>query len=558
MIRQIKLQQLPDDSFGFACLELADQLDAKLEHSKGYYERFDWKSNIKQLTFYQFMRHPLTTDIQHFYCRGSIGSGKSTVVIAWFFEQMDNYPGSTILVMRRTHAQLISSCFTQIRAFNERYNIPAEYKESKSSGPPRIRYKNGSSWVFWSSEAAVEKTTSDTARGLGSTEYSGAFLEEADMIHPEAVDTVPQRMREQSGMPVRLIAYVANPTVESHWLHKRFKNFVNIPYEARANYNELKFTMEDNRQNLPPGFIESQYSHYRHKPSLFRRMILGEPGPEVRGDPIYGPYFSRQLHVAKDSFIANWKTRSLWKDGPVCLSLDFGFRHPALVVWQDVQIGTFRQIRILGAWLGDSITLRVWMRYLLDELKILLPNAELLTFGDPAGKQSDGRGVTDENAFDVLKSLGLNPKGKSTDEAGGIDLIIELLKNVTNHPVLGIQPDIIIEPDEKYSGEIIAMFEVGFCQDPNSRSGLLKPFDDDYYIHLADGFRYGVVNRRSLRRPAGSAYAPHFHPDSDPQRAGYASIIGGDPYLSQTMTYDELEGFLGEQSNTVANYNFGR
>lgn len=507
MIRAIKLNELPKNSFSFACYELANIFDSALNANKRYKALFRWENNLKQLALKNYLKAPLTNNIQHFGLRGSVGSGKSTTAIAWFYEMMDAYPGCKILAMRRTYTQLMASLFSQIKEFNIRYGIEADYKTTASSGgPPTITYKNGSKWVFWSSEAAVENTTSDNARGLGSTEYSGALLEEADMIHIEAVDTVSQRLREPSGVPVRVIFYIFNPTKTSHWIYKRFGSKTDVPMEHKDDYQELKFTMEDNKKNLPPGYIESQYAHYANKPALLRRMILGEYGPEIKGKPIFGDIFDRRIHVANDSFIANWVARRHWEDGPLCLSFDFGFRHPAMVVTQDVQIGNFTQIRVLAGYLGDHITIGPFARFLLDtQVHKLFPNAEIKVYGDPAGAQGDLRGVTEESAFDVLRKEGLNPQYREVTEDAGIGLIIDLLEKIEKHPTLGVQPAIIFEPNPVYTQDLIDAMEIGFCQDPSSKDGHLKPLDDDNYIHMVMAMLYGIVNRRSLRRPRSGA-----------------------------------------------------
>src|SRR5262249_29449647 len=134
------------------------------------------------------------------------------------------YPGAKWLVMRRTHGQIMGSIWEQINDFNRQYHIPvARIRASKSQGPPEIVYPNGSKWVFWSSESVVDRTGGDTARGLGGTQYSGCTLEEPDRIHKEAVDTIPNRLREKSGVQTRVIFYSANPTPEGHWLHRMFR-----------------------------------------------------------------------------------------------------------------------------------------------------------------------------------------------------------------------------------------------------------------------------------------------------------------------------------------------
>ena len=99
------------------------------------------------------------------------------------------------------------------------------------------------------------------------------------------------------------------------------------------------------------------------------------------------------------------------------------------------------------------------------------------------------------------------------------------------------------------------MLETGFTQDDNSRGGKLKPYDDDHYIHLADAFRYDVIHRRSLRKPRSTVGR------QDANRPEYMSIdheAGERPYQTETLSYHELSGMLGEMPDQSAIYNFGR
>lgn len=549
MIQKIKFQQLPKNDFAFACMELDSVIDNALNANRRYYAEFKWGNNLKQQAFKNFLANPLTTNIQHFALSGSVGAGKSMTPIAWFYELMDAYPGCKILGLRRTHGQLMSSLFAQVKLFNERYGIQASYRES-AIPYPRIMYKNGSQWIFHSSESVMDNQNSDTARGLGSTEYSGALIEEADMVHLAAVDTVPQRLREPSGVPVRVIVYVYNPTTEDHWIHKRFKlkDPAHVSPEHKDDYNHLKFTMEDNRKNLTPGFIESQIAHYKNKPALYRRMILGEAGPVIMGTPIYADYFDRRLHIAPESFIGNWTARKHWEDGPICLGFDFGFRHPVIFITQDVKIGKFTQLRLLAAWKGDHQTLRPFTQFYLDLIKPIFPNAEYLTYGDPAGRNADARGVTAENAFDVLASLGLKPQTNKTVESVGVDIIIEMLKKIEPHRVLGPQPALVVEPDLRYTQDIIDMFEIGFCQNNESKGGKFDPVDDDNYIHFADALRYVAQCRRSAKNPNRSTSGVSLsgfggdRPDYMPLRQNDSGSWVGDTTNVQDMILGGWDG----------------
>lgn len=473
---------------------------------EGFYARFDLTKNLKQLEVYQTLMDPtlpLRTRgrVQYVCLRGSVGSGKSIMGIALPLMILHRFPGSTWLGMRRTDPTMMASMFYPILEFCKKYNIPCKSRLKSSTGPATIEFPNTSKWVFWSSESVMEDKDNDNARGLASMEFSGATVEEADSVHMEAINTIPQRLREPSGVAPRLMFITLNPTEDTHPLAKMFNEAHNN--EFPEDYHDFHFTMQDNAHWLPEGYIESQIAKYKNQPALYRRFILGEWGPVAKGKPIFGPHYDERYHVAKESFIARWHRDQLWQDGDVCLCWDFGYETPALVVFQDVRRGTFQQLRFLYCHLGDNVDLGTFGEYVLAEVKRLLPGANFMTYCDPAGQQKDGRGVTKLNALDVLRRLNLNPIANWSDEAAGIQLIIDLLKSNNKHKTLGIQPAIIIEPDKRYTQNLRDMFALGFVQDP--KHSKLKPLHDRKYVHLGDAARYGVVHRRQMLRPSPDA-----------------------------------------------------
>lgn len=527
-----------------------------MKMSEGYYQKFDWTKNPKQQQLRNLLMNPPSRRIQHILLRGSVGSGKSVSGIAWAFENaLDRFPGAKWLVMRRTHSQIKGSIWEQTQDFNRDYRIPVVSSHSSpNAGPPEIVYPNGSKWMFWSSQATVDPSGkgSDTARGLGGTQFSGATLEEADRIHKETIDTVPNRLREKSGIETRVIFYNANPTPEGHWLHKMFrqKDYTDPDHQYHSeDYHEFHFTIDDNLAHLPPNYKESQEAFYRNKPGLYKRMFLGEWGPELKGTPIYGRYFRREFHVNPYSFVESWEATKGWQNGPVCLGFDFGYKRPALTVMQDVKIGSFQQLRFLMAFLGDEVTIRIFAKYHLELIYKLLPNAEILTYCDPAGSQADGRGVTEENAIDVLKSLHLNPQYKKSEKQGGCDLIIKLLQEVNNHPVVGMQPAISVEPLPQYTEDLVNMFETGYSQEEETTRGQFKPIEDQYYIHIADATRYDVIHRRRLDEDKGlAALRTHQYRRID------GDMLGRGLYVPEPVDMDDLMG----ESQSNAYYGLGR
>lgn len=553
MSYEVNLTDLPRDSFGFVAYETAKRIRAHNSMMDYFYKHFDLTKNLKQLMVYQTLADPTLPTrtrnrVQHVCLRGSVGSGKSTMGIAWPMMMLHRHAGSTWLGMRRTDAVMMSSLFRAVVEFCQDFRIPFETKQKSSTGPAQVVFPNGSKWEFWSSETVVANSEADNARGLGSMEFSGATLEEADRIHKAALNTVTQRLRQKTGMTPRVIFYNLNPTDEKHHLAQMFMNrHLN---EHPEDYHDFKFTMEDNAYWLPEGYIESQYAFYKRQGAgLFRRFILGEWGPEVVGTPYYGPYWDENWHISKTSFIDRWVEDQLWMDGDLCYCWDFGTRSPCLVVFQDVQVGHFSQIRVLYCCLGDNTQLGPFGKIVLDEVRSLFHGASVFTYADKQGANKDPRGVTDINAMQVLQSLGLNPIWGYSDPMAGIDLIINLLQETNKHKTFGTQPAIIVEPNTKYTGDFIDMMSVGYAQVEDAKGDKYQPVDNKY-VHMADAFRYGIVKRRQVRRPTD--LPPHHRP-------GWQTVMTRNQPLPPGMylTHPELMDAGIDVDGLSAYYGFG-
>lgn len=500
-VREVRLSEVPRDPWQFYAQRWTEFLRNSMAMTRVFYKNFDWSKNPKQKFLYDLCSSPPSRRQQHILIRGSVGSGKSIFAHAWALKTLDEYPGATWLGLRNTHDEILTSIWMQISKFLETYQVPFEAGKQ----PAYIELPNGSRWAFWSANAVVSTTTTDVAKGLGSTEFSGATLEEADSIMQAAVDTVPNRLREPSGVPHRFIFYPVNPPSENHWLVRMFRQ---QKLDHPEDYHEVHMTMEDNRAWLVDGFIESQYARFAHSPALFRRMILGEYGPEQRGDPIFQDVFSRKFHVyqrdngdgtRRPPIIERWTQEKMWTLGPLCLCWDFGWNHPALVLFQDRDYGRFSQIVVLGAWLGDRELLKLFARYILGKVTAMFPNAELLTYCDPAGAQKSNQGVTDQTAVDVLESLGLKPKFRKSEIEYGLNLMADLLASNYTYGRSGVQPLFLID-DNEFTQDIIDGFEIGYVQDPRSLlDDVVRPLKDGKYDHIMDALRYGVIHRRRTK-----------------------------------------------------------
>jgi phage terminase large subunit len=463
--------------------EIADIMNTALAMSETYNKEFQ-RSEIQQEVHDIIWNSEIPEgEVLHVLLYGSTGSGKSTAVFAEVFDILLAYPGSTALGVRRTYDQINDSIYPDVGEFTKRYQIP----HSTVQKPPAYNLKNGSTFKMRSADSTAKGKT-DKAEPLGGTKYTIAVLEEVDNIPEEYARTLPGRMRENKGCPVKVIFYLCNPPSQDHWVYKFF--FVdNDPYDLKSNRRALHMPVEANSQFLPPGYIDNLYKDYKDYPQLFRRLVQGYFGPDIKGYPIYSKYFNKEIHVAGTEIWHNWN-----RNIPLILGFDFGFRRPAMVLCQDdYDTG---QIRIYRAVMGDKILLDQFAKRELDRIERLFPGAVLECYIDPAGDTKDNQGRTTLTAKEILVGLGLRPKYRRHHVEYGINLIADYLsKSVPTRE--GSVPAILINPTG--CDILVEGFQYGYCNEKEVSNDEIKPVKDGFYEHCQDCFRYVMV---CIRKPA--------------------------------------------------------
>ena len=89
---------------------------------------------------------------------------------------------------------------------------------------------------------------------------------------------------------------------------------------SRPGYRYIRTTVYDNRRALGETYIVDLEAAYPAGTVLRRRFIDGLRGLAVVGDPVYGGYFQRTLHV--DPHVAHNP------ETPLLEGWDFGHGHP--------------------------------------------------------------------------------------------------------------------------------------------------------------------------------------------------------------------------------------
>jgi len=122
-----------------------------------------------------------------------------------------------------------------------------------------------------------------TEKVLG-TEYSTLFLNECSQISFDAYETARTRLAENSGLALKLYAD-CNPPRAKHWAHKLWIEHVSPvdggPLPNADDYASLLMNPEDNRANLPPGYIENVLGRLSKRQR--DRFLLGLWGTDTEG-----------------------------------------------------------------------------------------------------------------------------------------------------------------------------------------------------------------------------------------------------------------------------------
>lgn len=435
-------------------------------------------------------------EVLHVLLYGSVGSGKTWTAFGELTQVLVDFPGATVLGVRRTYNEIEDALYSVACNFFDKYDIP--YSTNKKL--VTLYLKNGSTFRMRSAEKTATGR-SDKADHLGGTEYSAAVIDEADEVPEEFAKTVAGRMRQKVGVERKVIFYICNPPSKDHWLYEWFFGEGNKlgPDDPRSRYRAVHMPVEANVEHVGQAYIDSIHQDYAENPALYKRMVRGEFGPAVRGYPIFSKYFDRDIHVAKTEIWRNWN-----RDLPLQRCWDFGWRRPALVVFQDdTDIG---QIRVFRAILGDKILLDSFADRWVSQFHKDFPGAKWEDFCDPAGKARDDRSL--QTSIDILRGKGIRPKYRRTAIEYGLNIIGEQLSMFIPYRK-GPVPAMIIDPQCKV---LIDAFEYGYCQEKARSDGgtfeedakrPIKAVKDGYYEHCMDALRYGMIFKRSPNQGKG-------------------------------------------------------
>jgi phage terminase large subunit len=181
---------------------------------------------------------------------GGAGGGKSWLGCEWIAANCLNFPGVRYFIgreeLRRLKDTTVKTFFKVAR--HHKFQDTFRYYEHYSS----IRFYNGSEIAL----IDLKFVPSDPFyEGLGSTEYTGGFIEEAGEVHFNAFDTLKSRigrqLNDQYNLPKKILI-TCNP--KKNWLyHTFYKPHKDNQLESR--YAFIQALVNENKY-IDSGYIE--------------------------------------------------------------------------------------------------------------------------------------------------------------------------------------------------------------------------------------------------------------------------------------------------------------
>lgn len=417
---------------------------------------------------------------------GGIRSGKTTVGIWALITLALEHPGIKMLLARWTG----DSCDLQLR--------PKFYEEC----PPEILarwdakencqyFHNGSMLYIRSLKSSDDKARYAKFTGLT---LAVIMLDQPEEI-PEDVYSALKHRLSQPGFPQMMIL-TPNPPGLNHWLVTEFPENQSVP-----NHLYLHSALRDNVDNIGEATVQELEREYPPTHAMYRRMILGQRGLSIDGEPVYKNSFNRDLHVREIAYMPEF---------PVYESWDFGQKTPA-VTWH--QVMPWGHWNILGEYVGTKQFIDQTVPIVANLRNELFPNLlSLRVCCDPAGAQGQGARHTCVEVLNqhLRDAYGPGNAAKYLTNANRPEQrqwCIQQVASYMGRLVRG-RPALLVHPR---CPNLIDGFEAGYIYDdrailtgsrlPNFR----RPKKDGDYDHTQNTVEYFVLNY--LNGPIGAEAA---------------------------------------------------
>ena len=354
--------------------------------------------------------------------RGPVGSGKSTACMLDLFlraQLQEPYEG-----VRRTRFVFIRNTYPELKQTTIKtwqHWVPNSICPLVYDIPIRGRMVRplGDGTIIDMEVIFMAVDTDDDVAKLLSTEYTGAYINEASEIPRSVAVYLPQRIGRYpaiveneygetifKGATWSGIVADTNPPSTRHWWYEFAEistpegyEFFNQPPAMFFDEKTEKYVENPDAENIR--FLPGGFEYYRKivnaangDHNTIRRMVCNEYGVPIHGKPVF-PNFKTHIHVSKNKITPD-------KNRPLIIGLDWGLT-PACIFAQQSTLGG---IRLLEEITPTDVSLEDFIdNYVLPTLNSTYLGMHWYIVGDPSGR---GRSANDKRTpFDVLKERNL-------------------------------------------------------------------------------------------------------------------------------------------------------
>jgi hypothetical protein len=424
---------------------------------------------------------------------GGLRGSKSTAAHIKAYVLINQHPGIDCLMSRYTDEDTFGELAPRWRSFAEAHGLQLAWNSSEGydevvNGPVGVSGHRARVYL----------------RGLRSADTARPYAKVRGLnlghIHIEQAEELPSGWHgelvgrlSQQGYPHSLW-YTPQPVNQDHWIAKLFPETNPDPM-----YHYIRTNCYENRENLPPGYIEQLEAAYPVGSAQRRTLLEGRRGLAIQGEAVYAGYFHRHLHVSEDVAID--------RHTPLIESWDFGHGHPC-VSWR--QYLTIGRLQVLGAVMGENMFLEDFVPAALRYRAEWCPNPlTIYTTGDPAGLDITNQGVSVSKVRDILAEHGVHP---IVDErmlsANRPEIRYQAIQNQSQQmrrfafdgkPAFLIHPRAVVltAKGPQWTTFAVDGYEAGYVWDTRAvigmAAGIRRPKKDGYYDHYQNTEEYATI-----------------------------------------------------------------
>lgn len=395
---------------------------------------------------------------------GPAGSGKTTTGVIDVILKALLLPGTKWFIARKNYNDLMDT--TLRAATNVIGRLPDGTLIDRSKAAPQKWWLRPMSKLGSNFESPSEITFMGLTDNVGSYEFNGGFIDEADEVDEQYFQQLKGRLRYKPWPEYPdenyQIGLAFNPPSMGHWLHRECTGCD----EMGEKIQEPTITLfrpepRENQRNLPAGYYESMTASLPE--DLRQRLVEGVWGSTFPGQPVIRQ-FKRSVHVRPTKYRPG---ATLFRP------MDFGYNHPACL-W--LNMSRRGHIEVHREFKGDKLTGEAFASEVLRQTAEHFPQAEKFEdVGDPAVAQVKDTG----QMLAILNRAGIMLRYTRTP----FDLSLNLLRKKFETLIEG-EPAIVIDPSCR-------LLIDGLAGGYHFKEDGITPHKG-LYDHLIDALRYFV------------------------------------------------------------------